>query len=406
MNWNFFLLLVSFLVVTPLSGASAHLCNGYSKKAGQVQVPPRPKIVILSGTDRAGSNTLKVAKIAQNELEALGGDVTVIDLSQLPKNTFTGGYGNPPPGFSRFQAPISAAQALVVLTPEYNGSLPGALKYFIDLLNPKSFSEKPVTVIGLADGWQGATRATDELRLVLQHLHANVYGYTTNLPQIGKMLESGNGFGRMFSQLAGFKTGVDQSFTTSLQPTVLSTQKALEVAKRSQKLYTIEYNSGLHVSGLLTTFTANDSKSSVDYLRFTGPTQLAVNGVELSGQGVAQHSQGFGAPVGELQSIGNQTPSKSLDDFSDEELGRFGIRINEAVPIQFKSGVKVSGKVISVTRSAQNKVVLVSFADCTVTNGSGTVLFDPNWGTYDMAVGTTIINVQPGAAHAKLYLGL
>ena len=56
-----------------------------------------------------------------------------------------------------FQEKVYAAAGLHLVVPEYNGSFPGALKYFIDMLRfPESFEHKPVAIVGVASGeWGG-----------------------------------------------------------------------------------------------------------------------------------------------------------------------------------------------------------------------------------------------------------
>jgi len=92
-------------------------------------------ITVISGTNRPGSNTLKITKISASFLESLGNKVQLCDLLTLPKNIFSPeNYGNPPEDFKPFQEMILNTDGIVMVTPEYNGSFPGALKYFVDLL--------------------------------------------------------------------------------------------------------------------------------------------------------------------------------------------------------------------------------------------------------------------------------
>ena len=361
-----------------------------------------PKIVVVSGTDRDGSNTLKVAKIVSHALEELGDDVEIIDLSQLPKNTFTGGYGNPPKSFQRFQNPLSQADAVVILTPEYNGSMPGALKYFIDLLKYDTFKEKPVSIVGLASGFQGATTAADDLRGVLQHLQANVQGTSTSLPKIDELLANPEtSFDRLFDQMSKFKSFVEALHHVDSQETAsLPIQGVLKRIIKSEQIHTVQMDSGVQISGRLKAAPSYGmAKSAPAYLQFEGPTQLSVHGKEIDAQGVHTHAQGFGSPIGKIT-----TPqgAASLSDLTDAQLEQQGIRIDSAVTLSFESGVRVQGTVTGFTRSPEGKLVLISFKDCSVT-AKGRTLFDPSWGAYDMAIGASVQNVVPGAADAKAY---
>lgn len=135
-------------------------------------------ITVLSGTNRKGSNTLKVAKLAQKRLEEKGVTVQLVDLQDLPRDLFVPEhYFNPPPSFAPFQKAILETQGLLVVTPEYNGSFPGVLKYFIDLLKfPDSLKEMKTAFVGVAQGQFGAIRSIEQLTAIFQYREAHVYG--------------------------------------------------------------------------------------------------------------------------------------------------------------------------------------------------------------------------------------
>ena len=67
------------------------------------------------------------------------------------------------------------------------------------------------------------------------------------------------------------------------------------------------------------------------------------------------------------------------------------------IELNFEGGVKVSGKIITGKRDLQGKILLISFNECTVTYNKQ-ILFKPEWGIYDMAVGEKIVSVYAGPA--------
>ena len=69
--------------------------------------------------------------------------------------------------------------------------------------------------------------------------------------------------------------------------------------------------------------------------------------------------------------------------------------------MEFESGVVVEGKIEKLSR-CEGKLVLITFSDCTAKYGDR-ILFDPSWGTYDMAVGSRIVSVFNGAADKDAY---
>ena len=91
-----------------------------------------------------------------------------------------------------------------------------------------------------------------------------------------------------------------------------------------------------------------------------------------------------------------KTVSKWPEQQTDDELRDLGIEVGGKTTITFVSGVTVNGKVDKITKR-DGKVVLISFSDCTVKYGDR-ILFEPSWGTYDMAVGARIGSVFNGAA--------
>jgi chromate reductase len=70
------------------------------------------------------------------------------------------------------------AQKLIFIVPEYNGSFPGILKYFIDLISTtdfkKTFSNKTAILIGVAQGQTGNLRGLTQLAAILMHMGVNV----------------------------------------------------------------------------------------------------------------------------------------------------------------------------------------------------------------------------------------
>jgi len=69
------------------------------------------------------------------------------------------------------------ADGIVTVVPEYNGSFPGVLKYFIDMLRfPESLYGIPAAFVGIAAGEWGALRAVEQMEMVFQYRHAHLFG--------------------------------------------------------------------------------------------------------------------------------------------------------------------------------------------------------------------------------------
>lgn len=125
-------------------------------------------IAIVAGTNRPGSATLAVARRVVDLYRAAGANPELLDLAELPTDAFRPeSYLEKPAGLAPFTRAALSADGLVFVIPEYNGGMPGVLKYFIDLLPfPAAFENKPVGFIGLAAGEWGGLRPVEQLQQV------------------------------------------------------------------------------------------------------------------------------------------------------------------------------------------------------------------------------------------------
>lgn len=159
---------------------------------------------------------------------------------------------------------------------------------------------------------------------------------------------------------------------------------------------TAVYSSGLQVSGVFTDIGVG-TKDEVTFIKTTGPSALAFNGKQLKGHGKDYHADGFSSPVGRLKDA-----VKALEDYSTVELHALGIIAGGKAELVFESGIKVIGVVKDIITES-NKLLLIAFKDCTVTERNGNILFKPEWGIYDMAIGETIVSVFNGATDKDAY---
>jgi NAD(P)H-dependent FMN reductase len=157
-------------------------------------------ILIVSGTNRPGSNAARVAAILQSNYEKLGVASAVLSLVELPKEVFDGSaYANKPPGMVAIQDRVLDALGLHLVVPEYNGSFPGVLKYFIDMLKfPESFMDKPIAFVGEAAGVWGGLRAVEQLQMIFGYRNAYMLpdrvfipGVATKFDAEGKLTDAG-----------------------------------------------------------------------------------------------------------------------------------------------------------------------------------------------------------------------
>jgi len=163
----------------------------------------------------------------------------------------------------------------------------------------------------------------------------------------------------------------------------------------SQNIGTIELSTGLQISGVFTNVINNESKPI--YIQTNGETALASRDKELIGHGVQYHKDGFGSPIGKLEGI-----NLAIEDMSPKDLEVYGIYEGLKTELLFEGGVKVSGQIITGIRDLQGKILLISFKNCTVTY-KDEILFKPEWGIYDMAVGKDIVSAFSGPASSESF---
>lgn len=168
---------------------------------------------------------------------------------------------------------------------------------------------------------------------------------------------------------------------------------ALEKAEESENTATLELDSGLQISG---TFKNSLIKSGkVIYLRTEGPSNLCFNNKEIPGHGKSYHTHGYGSPLGRL------TDGRKLSEMSRGELESYNITAGSRVELKFESGITIEG-VVEYILNHEGRNLLLGLSDCTVKSGEE-LLFKPEWGLYDMAIGESITSAWPGPADPEAF---
>lgn len=142
----------------------------------------------------------------------------MLDLADLPPEMFAPtSYLEKPASVKRFTDAILAADGIVIVTPEYNGGVPGVLKYFIDMLPfPEIFEQRPVCFVGVAMGIWGALRPVEQLQAIFGYRNALIYPERVFMPAIGKLMDAAGQFvsddipKRLDKQAGGFVDFVEK----------------------------------------------------------------------------------------------------------------------------------------------------------------------------------------------------
>jgi len=167
--------------------------------------------------------------------------------------------------------------------------------------------------------------------------------------------------------------------------------KGVQKLINSENIGTIELTTGIQISGVFTNV-IQYKNNKVAYFQTIGKTALANRDKELIGHGITRHPAGFGSPVGKLKGI-----NLPIEDMSPRDLKAYGIYEGEFMTLEFESGVIVKGKAITGTRDLRGKILIITMDDCTVTYHDK-ILFQPDWGLYDMAIGKEVVSAYSGAA--------
>ena len=164
---------------------------------------------------------------------------------------------------------------------------------------------------------------------------------------------------------------------------------------QSNALGTIELSTGIQISGIFTNVIEAEGKPV--YIQTTGKTALSYREKELVGHGTIKHLEGFGSPIGKLKGI-----NLAIEDMSPRDLSAYSITENKTVILDFEGDITVKGEIITGSRNLHGQIILISFKNCTVTHGE-TILFQPEWGIYDMAVGKKVVSAFSGPADANSF---
>jgi chromate reductase, NAD(P)H dehydrogenase (quinone) len=135
-------------------------------------------VLLVSGSLRRGSYNTALLREAANALPSGVGQVWLDGIAGLPPYREDDDRQRVPAAVERLRRTIAAAEAVLIATPEYNGSIPGGLKNAVDWASrpfpDNAWRDKPVAVIGASTGIFGAVWAQVQVRKSLGIAGAHV----------------------------------------------------------------------------------------------------------------------------------------------------------------------------------------------------------------------------------------
>ncbi|MGI9527119.1 MAG: NADPH-dependent FMN reductase [Weeksellaceae bacterium] len=149
-------------------------------------------IQILSTSIREGRKSHRVALYIQNWIkENTSHETSIIDLKELNFPLFDERYKfleNPDEKVTQFRNEMNDADALFIVTPEYNGSFPASLKNVIDLLF-EEWQNKPISLAPVSGGLFAGMQVTKDLVFALYRIGAYI---TKSRLHVGQVAENFN----------------------------------------------------------------------------------------------------------------------------------------------------------------------------------------------------------------------
>ncbi len=159
----------------------------------------------------------------------------------------------------------------------------------------------------------------------------------------------------------------------------------------SKQIGTIEISTGLQISGRFTRMIQNEDNEVV-YFETEGETALSYREKEVIGHGVSRHANGFRSPLGKLKGI-----NLAIENMGPRDLQAYNFYDGKPIAFEFESGITVEGLNVTGMRNLRGELMLIQFTNCTVSY-KDEILFSPDMGDFDMAVGKEILSAFAGAA--------
>ena len=136
----------------------------------------------ISGSLRQGSFNSMALRAAQ-KLAPAGMKIAIADIAPIPMYNDDVRVAGEPGPVAELKAQVRAADALLLVSPEYNFSVPGVLKNTLDWMSrppEPPFDGKPVAIMGASPGPVGTARMQYDLRKILVYMNT----FTVNKPEV------------------------------------------------------------------------------------------------------------------------------------------------------------------------------------------------------------------------------
>lgn len=329
------------------------------------------------------------ALISHEDLEVYNAIRDLSDTKESPQST--------PADIERAEQRLHQANKNVTHLSE--ASLLGRMNWWTaeygligELENPKIFGAGLLSSVGEAK-WC----LSEKVKRIPLSIDCLNYSYDITEPQpqlfVAKDFQHLSDVLDEMSRTMAFKTGGPEGVKKAIQ---------------AQTVNTIELDSGIQIGGECREMILDD-RGHLAYLIFKGPTQLAYSDHELPGHGKDYHREGFGTPLGRLRLFPNKMTSELLDEewaqtlhqANDKNLNRSQLHLGDRISLDFESDLKIQGEFAGFVEKDSKKIIL------TLKNSHASyhsrILFQPEWGNFDLALGDRVTSVYSGPPDRKNY---
>lgn len=160
-----------------------------------------PHIVALGGTLRPESSTGRLLAAALAKAEARGARTTLFTGEAIAFPHYEPGSFDDTPGVSRYLEALRTADAVIIGSPGYHGTLSGLVKTALDYIESLSKDDRPyldglpVGLISTAAGWQASVSTLQALRTITHALRGwpTPIGISVNTAEPGDVIDKCNG---------------------------------------------------------------------------------------------------------------------------------------------------------------------------------------------------------------------
>lgn len=155
-------------------------------------------VTIVIGSNRKGNISSVIGEKYAVELKKhYDGDVKILKIEEMPSDVLNPDmYATPNVWVEKVKAElIIPADKFIFILPEYNGTFPGSVKLFIDVLSSKdaekSFYGKKAALVGLSAGKFGNWLGLEHFGVVLNYIKISVFHQKVSISNLWNFMEDG-----------------------------------------------------------------------------------------------------------------------------------------------------------------------------------------------------------------------